>query len=77
MAGVELADQPIQFEGGFPDLEQQFAALASTYNGALTVNGRIVSLVPGATAFELSGSDLQRCSNPYTLTGSAPQRTRS
>ena len=70
MAGVKLADQLIQFDGGFPDLEEQLTALTCTFYGALPVDWRVVSLVPGATAFELSGSDLQRSSNlAYTLPG--------
>jgi hypothetical protein len=72
MAGVELADQLIQIEGGLPDLEEQLTALASTFYGALPVDWWVVSLVSGAAALELSGSDLQWSSNPYTLPGSTP-----
>lgn len=74
MAWIELADQMIQREGGFPDLEQQFATLAATFDGALAVDRWTVGLVPAAAALELSGSDLQRSSNPYTLPGSARRK---
>lgn len=57
--GVEPADQLIQLEGGFPNIEKQVAPRATAPDAALPVDGGIISLVPGATAFELSGSDLQ------------------
>ena len=57
--GVEPADQLIQLEGGFPNIEKQAAPRATAPDAALPVDGGIVSLVPGTAAFELSGSDLQ------------------
>jgi hypothetical protein len=57
--GVEPADQLIELEGRLPNIEKQAAPRATAPDAALPVDGGIISLVPGAASFELSGSDLQ------------------
>ena len=57
---VETADQAVEVERRFPDLEEQVAARTTASNASGAIDGGIVSLVLGAAAFELAGSDLQR-----------------
>ena len=59
VAGIEFPYQLVELEGGFPDIEEQVAAQAARLDTALPVDGGIVTLMPGATALELPGSDLQ------------------
>ena len=62
---VELTDQLVQFEGRFPDVEQQSTPLAATLDGAAAVNRRIVPPVPGAAAVKFSGPNLQPSRLPF------------
>ena len=58
--GIELADELVQLERGFPDLKQQVASRAAALSRRATVGSGIVALVAPATAVELARSDLQR-----------------
>jgi hypothetical protein len=69
--GVELANELIELEGGLPDLEKEVASRAAAAYGALAIDRGVISSVPGATAVELSGSDLQTSSRPYTVAGNS------
>jgi len=57
--GVEPADQLIQLEGGFPNIEKQAAPRARAPDAALPVDSGTISFVSGAASFELPGSNLQ------------------
>ena len=57
---VEAPDEAVQVQRCFPDFEEQAATRAVASNGSGPVDGRIIGFVPGAAAFELAGSDLQR-----------------
>jgi hypothetical protein len=59
MVGIELPDELVQRERRLPDLEQQIAARAPTFNAALALDGAIVPFMAGAAALEFAGADLQ------------------
>ena len=65
VVGVELTDQLVQFEGRFPDVEQQATPLAAAFDGAPAVDRRIVPPVSGTAAVKLSGSNLQPSRLPF------------
>ena len=58
MAGVEAANELIQAQRRFPDLTEELAAIAAAYDSSRPVDGGIESFVAGATAIELSRTDL-------------------
>jgi len=62
MVRIEPADQLIQIERCFPDVEEEIATGTSASNGATAIYSRIVSFVPAATAVKLTGADLQAAS---------------
>jgi len=59
MARVEFANQLIQLERCFPDIEQKQAAVAATLDPALAIDSRVVPFMFGATAVEFARADLQ------------------
>ena len=67
MPGIKPADELVQVHRTLPDFQQQAASGTSALDSAGAIDGWIVSLVLAATAFESSGSDLQRGSNSITL----------
>jgi len=62
MAGVERANEPVELQRGFPNLEQQTAALASVANSAPAIDGWVILLVAAAPAIEFARADLQALS---------------
>src|SRR5437764_4797298 len=60
MLGIEVADQPVQSQGGFPNLEQQGTPRAGATNCSRPIHGGVVAFVFGAAAVKFAGSDLQR-----------------
>jgi len=70
--GIELADELVQLERGFPDLKQQVASRTAALSRRATVGGGIVAFVAPATAVELARSDLQRLAlRPFHFSGFA------
>jgi hypothetical protein len=56
---IEPADQLVELERGLPNVAEQAAARASAPYAATAIDGGVVTLVLGATALELPGSDFQ------------------
>jgi hypothetical protein len=59
MGGIELPDELVEPQGGFPNIAKKTAAGASATDSAATVHGRIIAFVTGAAAIKFSRSDLQ------------------
>jgi len=86
---IEPADQLVELERGLPNVAEQAAARARASYAATAIDGRVVALVPGATALELPGSDFQTRSRrgdcrriedllyPAAGAGGGPQMGRS
>ena len=72
MPGIELADELIQIERGFPDFKQQVAPRAAALSRGAAIGGGIVALVAPATAVELARSDLQRLALYLSISPDSP-----
>lgn len=59
MRRIELPDELIEAEGGFPNFAKETAPRASATDSAATVHSRVIAFVPAAAAVKFSRSDLQ------------------
>jgi hypothetical protein len=65
---IEAANELIDFEGSFPNIPEKLASWATAVDDWLTVDGGVVLFMSAATAFKLTGADLQMDPEPTTLT---------